>query len=175
MVKRIVLLALIQVILGCEAQVPPSEEATSADGGSSLDGAWMVAEITTTGPDSATLNIRSPQPGLLLFTGRHYSLMRIGSADPRPLLEPADSATVKGLLAVYGTAFTANAGTYELTGSTLTTSPFVAKNPQVMAPGNQQRSSIRIVGDSLWATGIPADTVTVPNPNPLTYKYVRVR
>jgi hypothetical protein len=175
MFKRIVGLVLLQVVLGCEAEAPSSEAAPAAGGGSPLEGAWMVAGITTTGPDSATLNIPSPQPGLLLFTGRHYSLIRIGSADPRPQLEPEDSATVEGLRAVWGAAFTANAGTYELTGSTLTTSPLVAKNPQVMAPGNLQRSSIRMVGDSLWTTGIPADTVTVPNPNPLTYKYVRVR
>jgi hypothetical protein len=175
MVKRIVVLGLLQVILGCGTEVPSSNAGTTATPGSALDGAWMVAEITTTGPDSATLNIRSPQPGYLLFTGRYYSLMRITSAEPRPALEPVDARTVEGLNAVWGTPFTANAGTYEMAGETITFTPLVAKNPQVMAPGNQTRSSVRILGDSLWATGIPADTVTVPNPNPLTFKYVRVR
>ena len=177
MITRSVLLVVLLACVGCNAGTPDSDgsESTVATvAAPPLEGAWAVAEITTTGPDSATLNIHAPQPGFILFTGRHYSLVRINTAAPRPALPPADSATVDALRAVWGNSFTAQAGTYEMVGSNITLIPLVAKNPAVMAAGSRTETQVRLEGDSLWVTAILADTVAA-NPNALTFKYVRVR
>ena len=48
-----------------------------------LTGTWSVTEIRITGPNART--ITHPQPGLLIFTGNHYSLMIIESDQAREL------------------------------------------------------------------------------------------
>ena len=45
--------------------------------------------------------------------------------------------------------FTANAGTYELEGSTLTMTPIVAKNPAVMTD-NSYAAEVEWDGDAFW-------------------------
>jgi hypothetical protein len=47
-----------------------------------VEGAWRVVEVSGPGPRIVT----SPQPGLLLFTGRHYSYTFVTSDTPRPEL-----------------------------------------------------------------------------------------
>ena len=47
----------------------------------SLQGAWRVAERTTTGPNGATNT--NPQPGLWIFTAKHYSIVQDTSPKPR--------------------------------------------------------------------------------------------
>jgi hypothetical protein len=47
--------------------------------------------------------------------------------------------------------FTAQAGTYERTDSTITFFPTVAKNPAAMA-GRRFTSVARVRGDTLWST-----------------------
>jgi hypothetical protein len=116
--------------------------------GQRIEGAWKPVEtVVDSGPDRGR-HATDVQPGLLIFTKRHYSMTFVQGFKARPL--PSDSATNEqlGLLFV---PFTANAGTYRRNGSTLTLSPTVAKNPAVMA-GKPISVNVRIKGDTMWAT-----------------------
>ena len=116
--------------------------------GQRIEGTWKPVEVVVdSGPDRGR-HTTDVQPGLLIFTKRHYSMTFVQGFKARPL--PTDSTTNEqlGLLFV---PFTANAGTYRYTGSTVTLSPSVAKNPAVMA-GKPISVVVRIKGDTLWAT-----------------------
>jgi hypothetical protein len=137
---------------------------------SPLRGVWRVTEVTTTGPTASTNT--SPQPGLYIFTDRHYSIVRIGSDQPRPDL-PTDieKATAAELRAVWG-PFVSNAGTYEVSGGNVTMRPIVAKNPAVMSAGASNVSSFKVDGKTLWLTGVRNQSGPVTNP--ATVKLTRV-
>ena len=137
----------------------------------SLQGAWKVVQVTTTGADARTIS--SPQPGLYLFTAKHYAVVAVQGDQPRPNIPPgeADKATAEQLRATWG-PFTANAGTYELSGETLITKPMVAKNPGIMQGGSGLTFSVKLEGDSVTVV-----TKTGPNgpvQNPTTVKLTRV-
>ena len=136
-----------------------------------LTGTWSVTEIKTTGPKARTIS--HPQPGLLIFTGDHYSLMIIESDQPRAEVQNPQikKPTADELLAAWE-PFTAAAGTYEISGNTLTTRPSVAKNPQVMAPGNVQLNTFKIDKKILTLTRIRNGETPVANPTTITFTKV---
>lgn len=131
-----------------------------------LEGAWRVTEVVT-----GTQTLASPQPGLLLFTGRHYSYTFVTSEEPRPDLPPG--AVTAEVLATAWNPFTANAGTFEVSGSTMTRRPLVAKSPAAMAPGAFNEYTFRLSADTLWTT--PTRTEGGAVRIQTTVKYVRVR
>ena len=135
--------SLILVALAC-VFVTSNAGAQSAG---SLKGAWKVVAVTAADGKADT----APQPGLYVFTGTHYSIQRVNSARPATA---GVSSPDKDRLAAYD-AFTANTGTYEVKGNTLTTKPLVAKNPSVM--GTTGQSELRFEGTSV---------VHVTSPNP---------
>lgn len=116
----------------------------------SLQGAWRVAEVVRTGAGATTTT--NPQPGLILFTKQHYSIVTVSGTEPRKDFgiagDPA-KLTDAEKMARYEAwrPFTANSGTYRVTGSTLTTRPGVAKSPAVM--GREVTREFRIDGDTL--------------------------
>ena len=134
-----------------------------------IEGAWRITEMVTTGPGGYTND--SPQPGLLLFTGRYYSYTLVTGEEPRPAL-PGGVANAEYLLTVWN-PFTANAGTFEVSGSTMTRRPIVAKNPDAMAAGAFNEYTFRLSADSLWATATRTETGPVRGAS--TVRYVRVR
>ncbi len=89
-----------------------------------IRGAWKV--VAFTGADGKTN--ASPEPGYYIFTDRHYSVQVV--RQPRsPMPEkPSD----KDQAAAFG-PYTANTGTYELKGTTLTRKVLAAKNPAGMS------------------------------------------
>lgn len=124
--------------------------------GQSLEGVWKPVEVVIdSGPDRGR-HTTDVQPGLLIFTKRHYSLLLVQGFKARPL--PSDSTT-REQLALLFVPFTANAGTYQHTGSTVTLTPVVAKNPATMA-GKPIGLVVRIKGDTLWATRTDVDVGT---------------
>jgi Lipocalin-like domain len=131
----------------------------------SLTGAWRVTEVKTTGPNARTIS--SPQPGLYIFTGTHYSNMTVNSDEPRTTLQDQTKASAAELLAVFG-PFTANSGTYDISGGNVTFKPVVAKNPQVMAPGVANVSSFKIQGNTLTLTSVRNANGPVANPTTIT-------
>jgi hypothetical protein len=83
--------------------------------------------------------------------------------------------------------FTAQAGTYEVKGSEVTYRPSVAKNPNVMAPGNFMTDTFKIEGNTLTLVsnanrgakeGVPEEDIGVGlrmrSGNPATIKLTRV-
>jgi hypothetical protein len=121
--------------------------ATQAVSGQSLVGTWKPVEIVVdSGPDRGR-HTSDVQPGLLIFTKRHYSMMFVQGFKARPL--PSDSATNEQV-ALSFIPFTANAGTYQKRDSTVILSPSIAKNPRVMS-GRPLTTIVRVKRDTLWA------------------------
>jgi hypothetical protein len=112
-----------------------------------LNGAWRVVAVTMADGRIDT----SPQPGLYVFTERHYSMQRVNAVRARLPEKPSDGE----LLAAFG-PYTANSGTYELKGTSLTTRAIVAKNPNAMG-GQNGTAEVRFEGNTV---------VHVTSPNP---------
>ena len=113
----------------------------------------------------------TPQPSLLLFTGRYYSYTLVTGQEPRPDL-PRRAATAAELLTVWN-PFSANAGTFEVSGDTMTRRPIVAKSPDAMAPGAFNEYTFRLSADTMWVTAVRTEAGLARNPS--TYRYLRVR
>jgi hypothetical protein len=134
-----------------------------------LEGAWRVTEFVTGGPGARTIS--TPQPGLLLFTDGYYSYTLINGDEPRAGLPPG-IASAEALLMVWN-PFSANAGTFEISGDTMIRRPIVAKDPNAMAPGAYNQYTFRLSADTLWIATI--GTETGPARNAPTVRYVRSR
>lgn len=139
--KRTLFVALVAVVSGLISSAASAQTPT-------LKGAWRVTSVTSA---DGKVN-SSPEPGLYIFTDRHYSTQYVNA--PRSAAA-GQASPDKERLAAYD-AFTANTGTYEVKGSTLTTKPIVAKNPSVMA-GSGGQATIRFEG---------ASVVHITSPNP---------
>ena len=133
------------VILALLAGVFPALLAAQAPPG--LQGAWQVVEVTTTGPAGSTNS--NPQPGLYLFTARHYSIISVLSQEPRPAFTDPNNVTGEEALAIW-TPLQAQSGTYEVVGGSLNLLPLVAKNPGVMRTGRKPDVyAVTVQGNSL--------------------------
>ena len=117
----------------------------------SFAGAWRVTEVVVTGANASTN--RSPQPGMMLFTGRHYSTVTVNASEARnplpPLKDPAkpSEAELRERYAHWNPV-TAQAGTYEVKGNMLITRPVVAKN-QGVAEGPPLAREFMLDGNTL--------------------------
>ena len=123
-----------------------------------LEGVWKVAEVV---PPASSANekptpVTSPQPGLLIFTKGYYSGMSVTAMQPRTAAAPPkdpSNLTDAEKIARYEVwaPFIANAGTYEVKGSTLTFHPMVAKSPDVMSSGSTITWELKPEGaNTLW-------------------------
>jgi hypothetical protein len=109
-----------------------------------LRGVWKITEVSLTSPDTSWTQT-DPRPALLMFAEHHYSSMGTRGSSPRERLsdEPSDAERLEA----WG-PFWANAGTYEVTGSTVTLRAIVAKNPN--NEGSWTRTfTYRVEGDTL--------------------------
>jgi len=125
--------------------------ASAAALGQSIEGVWKPVVITIDSGASRGRHTTDVQPGLMIFTKRHYSMLFVQGFAPRPQL--SDNATDQELGRVYA-PFTANAGTYQRNDSTITFTPTVAKVPSVMS-GQGFIFPVRARGDTLWIVGGP--------------------
>lgn len=106
------------------------KERTSERG--NISGVWKVTELASrsTGAD---WEVRpTPYVSQYIFTEKHYSYMYVPGAGPRKLFvgdanKPTDAEKVEAY-----NSLVAASGTYKLSGSTLTLSPLVHKNPNEM-------------------------------------------
>ncbi len=144
----------------------------------SIQGVWRTVEVTITAPNPAPGGLAKGthtdlQPALLIFTGKHYSTTTDTAAKPRPTaaFKVAGKPTAEEMQAQWG-PFAANAGTYELSGTTLTRRAIVAKNPATQGGKNFSRANIKLDGNNLWIT--LTETQDGKADNPATIKYVRV-
>ena len=164
--KRILCAVLVALMTGVLARGVVAGQ--SARG---LQGAWQITEINLTGPSARTIAFPEPRANLVIFTARHYSRVEVQSETPRPLLADAAKASADELRATWG-PFVAEAGTYEVSGGSVTMRPIASKNPAVMGGNVFIRYSFTVAGNSLTLT--QDRNQTGPFPNPFTMKAVRV-
>src|SRR3954466_9187401 len=125
-----------------------------------LVGAWKVTEIAN--PNSPPLT--NPQPGLYVFTEKHYSAVRLNGTKPLPSYASNDAATDAEKVASFDTIYV-NAGGYAVSGNMLTLSPTVAKSAFAVAPGRTIQYEFAVKGDTL---------TLVQKPNGPGLKFVRL-
>lgn len=132
-----------------------------------LEGVWKVAEVVlpASNANEKGTSITSPQPGLLIFTKGYYSSIAVTGDQPRAAVAPPKEAgklTDAEKIARYEQwrAFIANAGTYEVKGSTLTLHAMVAKNQERMTSAATVTLEIKLEGSNTLWTIPPADMAT---------------
>jgi hypothetical protein len=144
----------------------------AADSAASIEGVWKIAQrITPAGnPRAGGLAVTQdrPQPNLLIFTRRYYSEIIVMGGQPRAVVPtPADprQLTDAEKIAFYNQwrPFTANAGTYEMTGSILVRHPIVAKNVDIMSRGPAIALEVKFEGtNTVWLTPTGEFAATEP-------------
>ena len=140
-------------------------------GRSVVEGAWEVQDVTFAKLTSAKPN--KPM-GLVLFTGNHYSQTYLRDSSPRPEVGPLgeDAKTIDQLRAAWG-PLTSNAGTFEVSGNTLTTRGTVAKGNPPMAKGAFTENTFTLKGDALVL--ISTRDLAGPAANPRTLRLTRAK
>jgi hypothetical protein len=130
---------------GTPAQPAPGGSATL----NPLIGAWLISETSTTDHTGTTVN-HNPEPGVYIFTQRHFSNMLIPGTARTPFSRPA---TEKERLSACDN-FIADSGSYEYTASRLTAKNIIAKVPNVMPPHSSGALTYewRVDGDRLTLT-----------------------
>lgn len=143
-----------------------------------IQGVWRTAEVTITNPNPNPAGLgkgthTAVQPALLIFAGKHYSQVLDTAGKPRPTAPMKDpqNPTQEEMQSRWG-PFQANAGTYEVSGTTLTMRAIVAKNPSLQGK-NVSRYTIKLDGQNLWMTLVES-TAAGKVQYPATVKYARV-
>ena len=144
------LLALAPTLAAAQVKSPPSP----------VEGVWKITEVVTTGANAATNS--SPQPSLVIFAMGHYSIISVGGTTERTAVPPPkdpNNLTDAEKLAFYEhwRQVTANAGTYEVKGTTMTRRPIVAKNHSVMTASAPTVAEFKVEGNTLWLTSKSTD------------------
>jgi hypothetical protein len=137
----------------------------------SLQGAWRTIDVNIAGPNARNFPVAKNAPYLTIFTARHYSRTEVQSEAPRPILADAARASADELRSVWGPVV-CEAGTYDVSGSTITMHPLVSKSPAAMAAGAFIVSTFTIDGDTL--TIAQQRNQAGAYPNPVTFKLTRV-
>ena len=147
--KVMLLLTITAVTISCRSSEPASSAAVESDKKASnpLEGVWRETEVVVTGRDAS--NNQKAQPSLYIFTPTHYAMLGTIGDHPRALLKSFNLTSEEKIAAF--DSFFANAGTYEISGDTLTIRPVVARNPSFMA-GGFDKYQFRLDGDSLLLT-----------------------
>lgn len=123
----------------------------------SLHGAWRVIQKSLTSQDS-TATDSSPQPGLVLFTERHYSLMYVEGNKPRTQFTDPARPTDAEKVEAYDT-FVGHSGAYTVSDSMVAMQVVVSKAPYLM--GTDLRSSF-----ARFAYHIAKDTLRLTRRGP---------
>jgi hypothetical protein len=133
-----------------------------------VEGVWKMAEVvipaggrfndwtSESGRAEKDTTITNPQPGLLIFTRGYYSVLHVRGQQPRPALAPPKDRqhlTDAEKVAMYEQwrLVVANAGTYEVKGSTLFLRPMVSKGVDVMTREKPVEVTFKLEGpNTLW-------------------------
>ncbi len=118
---------------------------------SSIDGAWKIIEWWGNNPQQGEWRIENIQPSLWLFMDGYYSATYLAGNQKRSLV-PENREEMSGDdWKSMARPFISNAGTYEITASTVTLRPIVAKVPNFM-DGDIDPWDYRFEGDVLYVT-----------------------
>ena len=140
---------LVLVILAATTSCAQPSDSPPSTPANPLQGAWSVTAIE---PGDGSPVIDPAQPGLYIFAQDHYSAVWTPGAEPRASSAAAFAPTQEERLAQYGT-FIVNAGTYEISGSTVTFRPMIARSPEFV--GGNTGASFQIEGDVLTLGMLP--------------------
>ena len=142
----------------------PVVASAQANATSPIDGVWKISEVVTTGANAGT--VTNPQSSLLIFARGHYSWVSVNGTTPRiqspAAKDPAKlSDAEKAARYAEWASFTANSGTFETKGNTLTRRLLVAKNVGAMNAKSPTVQEFKLEGKTLWlvqksAAGQPA-------------------
>jgi hypothetical protein len=114
-----------------------------------LLGVWQIQKIETKTLNGSSVN-SDPQPSLAIFTESHYSLVWMPGATGMRAFKQRWMPTDEEKIQRYG-EIVVNAGTYTLSGSTLTAHPVVSRVPAFMG-GGKMLYEYPVEGDTLWLT-----------------------
>ncbi len=143
---RVLPISLALMVLAVTAscgQVPDPEPAATPAPVNPLQGVWSVTAID---PGDGSAAIDPSQPGLYIFAEGHYSAVFAPGGEPRVNSATAFVPTSEEMLAQYQSIIV-NTGTYEISGSTVTFRPIIAKSPEFV--GGQETSEFQTSGDLL--------------------------
>jgi hypothetical protein len=96
----------------------------------SLRGAWKVITMSLSSSDRTTTT-DSPQPALVLFTDKHYSIMYVEGDQPRKAFADPLRPTDAEKLEAYDT-FVGHSGSYTVTDSLISMQVVISKSPNLM-------------------------------------------
>ena len=115
---------------------------------STLEGTWRTVEVTVTNSEGSNTRQIS-QPNLTIFADGHYASLTVFGAEPRENLpeEPTDEQR----LAAWR-PFAANAGSYSISGSDITTRVLIAKSSNATAENRETTTPFELDGDVLHRT-----------------------
>ena len=136
--------ALVALLLTVACQQTGSSEAASP--ANDLVGVWSLAAVD---PGDGSPLIQPSQPGLYIFADGYYSAVYAPGVDPRIKSAISFQPTSEEMVTQYETIIV-NTGTYEISGSTVTFRPVIAKSPGFV--GGYQVSTFRVEGDTLVLT-----------------------
>ena len=115
-----------------------------------LKGTWIKIETKNTYADSTQI-IKYPQPCIFIFSDSYYSFATLrGTAEREPYRQPSNP-TVEEIINAYN-SYSSNTGRYEITDSTITTFPIIAKVPGYSGGKGVYEYSIN--SDTLYLTMI---------------------
>jgi hypothetical protein len=123
-----------------------------------FEGVWKISEqiMPSTKPAEKGAVITNPQPSLIIFSRGYYSEVFVRGEKPRAAVAPAkdpQNLTDDEKIARYEQwrQFAANAGTYQIKGSTLIRRSIVAKNVNLMTRGTGHIQEFKFEGpNTLW-------------------------
>ncbi len=136
-------LGLALVALTATSSCARPSDTTPTTSANPLEGVWSVTAIE---PEDGSAVIDPAQPGLYIFARDHYSAVWTPGAALRTPSAAPFAPTPEEMVAQHESIIV-NAGTYEISGSTVTFRPMIAKSPDFV--GGQSGASFQIEGDVL--------------------------
>ncbi len=158
----------VALTLGVLAITACGDQAAQDASANPLLGVWSMTAITA---DDGTM-IEPSQSGLFIFTEDHYSAVYSLGADPRPLAATAFAPTSDEMIAQYQTIIV-NTGTYDVSGSTITYRPMVAKSPEFV--GGHATADYAIDGNTLTLNTTSVVSADGMSPTEVAAMTIRLR
>jgi hypothetical protein len=143
------------VLLGLMLAIPLSGQSKSP-----LHGAWTVTEVIPARGANAGKAMK-PQPGIYVFTDRHYATVRVLGDTPRQA-KRKDQANPTVAELMEENRIAAQGGTYEIKGDTIIFRPSVARAIANMAPGSSLSLTFKLDGNTLTLMSDPARGPSAP-------------
>jgi len=139
---------LVVAAASCGQAPEPVEQAGSLN---PLNGAWSMSKVTPGGGSATT---PPSQPGLFIFTEGHYSAVYSLGGEPRSRSAVSFNPIAEEKVAQYDSIIV-NAGTYDVSGSTVTFQPQIAKSPELSRVARQMTASCAHAVLCCCRTGLP--------------------